>query len=441
MKYERGTNREQNEEEKENAVRAGEYAARMRAAMSDGTYALPEASLRLPFDDVLFERSRQLAIKLAGQKLAYILVIGIGGSNLGSKAVYEASAGVFDAYTSFAPKIIFADTCAPELLADIADILLENVDRPEELVIVVASKSGTTTETIMNAAILIPALEVKFGSLASRTVCITDEGSPLWKTGTSGGFHLLPVPHNVGGRYSVFSPLSVFPLLCAGVDMKAMVSGAQAVVHDSLRGADSDAYRAAEDIFAWQKQGISVFDLFLFHPELESAGKWYRQLFAESLGKQTEIDGTLAEHRMIPTFSIGSTDLHSVEQLHLANPKFVARTLVRAHVLHWEHQFLAHDTVFAPLVPGIMRRAPCEVMDAIYHGVKETYRARGVSFGEVVLADLEPESIGAFLQFQMCMVMHLGNLLRINAFDQPDVEAYKEVVRHILEPIHHIPSS
>jgi glucose-6-phosphate isomerase len=110
-------------------------------------------------------------------------------------------------------------------------------------------------------------------------------------------------------------------------------------------------------------------------------------------------------------------------------------------VLHWEHQFLAHDTVFAPLVPGIMRRAPCEVMDAIYHGVKETYRARGVSFGEVVLADLEPESIGAFLQFQMCMVMHLGNLLRINAFDQPDVEAYKEVVRHILEPIHHIPSS
>lgn len=432
MKYERSAKRVRDGEGVQNAMHAGEYAARMRAAMSDGAYLLPEASLRLPFDTALFDESRKLATQLAGRRLSYILVIGIGGSSLGTRAIYEASAGIFDGLTAFIPKMIFAETCTSESLGDITELLLEEVNSPEEIVVVIASKSGTTIETVMNAAVLIPALEIKLGSLASRIVCITDEGSPLWRAASERGFHVLSIPHQVGGRYSVFSPVGVFPLLCAGIDMKAVLRGAQAVVHDSLSGAESEAYLLAEDIAAWRKARISVIDLFVFHPELEAFGKWYRQLFAESLGKTTKSNGAPAEHALVPTVSIGSTDLHSAEQLHLASADFIARILVRVYAPHWEHQFLAEDNVFAPLVPGIVRRAPCEIMDAIYQGVKETYRNRRVSWGEISLSDLEPESIGKLLQLKMCAVMYLGNLFEVNPFDQPEVEAYKEATRKVL---------
>jgi len=409
------------------------YVATMRLAMSDSAYSLPEASLRLPFDEALLKKSQTLATKLAGPKLMYILDIGIGGSNLGAKALYEATAGTMDAHTPFAPKMLFADTCSPELLADITELLLSEVSDKEEIIIIVASKSGATTETITNASVLVSALEQKFGSLADRIVCITDQNSALWGVGEKQKYHLLPVPKMVGGRFSVFSPAGVFPLLCAGIEGEALMRGAQAIIHDAVeRGTESDSFKAAQDIILWHERGAVVFDFFVFHPELESVGKWYRQLFAESIGKGKTLEGAPTTHRMVPTVSIGSTDLHSVEQMHLAQPSIAARFLVRAHAPHWEHQFLAEDKVFAPLVPGVSRRAPCEILDAIYKGVIETYRVRGVSHGEVTLTDLDPESLGALLQFMMCTTMHLANLLHVNAFDQPNVEAYKDATRRIL---------
>src|SRR3989344_4564983 len=132
-----------------------EYVAKMRLAMSDSSYSTPEASLRLPFDEVLLKKSQSLATKLAGPKLAYVLDIGIGGSNLGAKALYEATAGVLDPHTPFAPKMIFADTCSPELLADITELLLDEIMDKEEIIIIIASKSGTTVETVINASVLV----------------------------------------------------------------------------------------------------------------------------------------------------------------------------------------------------------------------------------------------------------------------------------------------
>ncbi|MFA5997391.1 MAG: hypothetical protein WC791_02770 [Candidatus Paceibacterota bacterium] len=431
MKYQ-GYHKDE-EQKSVDTARVEEYVATMRGAMSDSTYSLPEASLRLPFDEELLKKSKTLASKLAGPKLSYILDIGIGGSNLGAKALYEATAGVMDPHTPFAPKMLFADTCSPELLSDITELLVNELMEKEEIIIIVASKSGATTETITNASVLVHALEEKFGSVADRIVCITDEHSPLWDMGEKQGFHLLPVPKKVGGRYSVFSPAGVFPLLCAGMDVAPLMRGAQSAIDDTIeRGVESNAFRAAQDIIAWHEKGAVVYDFFVFHPELESVGKWYRQLFAESIGKETTRDGVPTTHRMVPTVSIGSTDLHSVEQMNLAQPHVSARFLVRAHEPHWEHQFLAEDKVFAPLVEGVSRRSPCEILDAIYKGVTETYQKRGISYGEITLTDLDPESLGALLQFMMCTVMHLANQLNINAFDQPNVESYKEATRRIL---------
>lgn len=414
-------------------ARALEYTATMRRAMSDSKYALPEASLRLPFDRALYEKSATLASKLRSERLNYVINIGIGGSSLGTQAVYEALFGVLDRYNPFAPKMLFAESCDQGILSDITEIVLNEVETKEEIIIVISSKSGTTTETIMNASILVGALQKKFGSIADRVVCITEEGSPLWRAGEEQGFSLLPIPKMVGGRYSVFSPVGIFPLLAVGLDAELLFRGAEEEINDCIdNGVESRAFRAAFDIFEWNKKGTHIFDIFLFHSELESFGKWYRQLFAESLGKEITTGGAGTTPLLVPTVSLGSTDLHSVEQMHLAHPLATARTLVRVNAPHWDNESLVQDRSLAPLVPGVLGRAPRQIMDAIYKGVKKTYDTRGVRYAEIELPDISLESIGALLQFEMCVVMHLAHLLHIDAFDQPNVEEYKKVVRGIL---------
>lgn len=433
MKYIRPQGLVSSKEEKMHA-RATDYAATMRAACSDKKYALPESSLRLPFDHELFEKSRRLADKLAGPNLSFVVVIGIGGSHLGTKAVYEAMCGTIDGHNSSLPKILFADTCAPEFLADLTDILIEEIGSKEEIIIAVVSKSGTTTETMVDASILVSALEKKFGTMSDRIVAITDEGSLLWDAGQKEGFHLLPIPKNVGGRFSVFSPVGMFPLLAVGMEADKLIKGAGEMVSECVeRGGESDAFRMAENIIAEAHAGAIIFDLLLFHPELETFGKWYRQLFAESLGKDTTKDGKGATHRIVPSVSVGTADLHSIEQLFLSAPSLFARTIVRVNASHWGHNLFSDEHTFAPLAPGIGGHAPCQIMEAIYLGVKESYRAREVSFAEIELPDLSLQTMGALMQFEMCVVMYLAHLLDINAFDQPYVEGYKEAVRNILK--------
>lgn len=413
--------------------RAGEYSAVLRRAMSDTSYSIPESALRLPFDKALFEKSKILAAKLSGPRLNYVVTIGIGGSSLGTKAVYEALFGTLDGFSHFAPKMLFAETCSPEYLSDLADILLSELTAKEEFIIIVTSKSGSTTETIVNASVLVSLLQNKFGSIADRIVCITNEGSPLWQTAETEGFNVLPIPKMVDGRFSVLSPVGIFPLLAIGLDAGKLLKGAQDIVDECVSSAEhSRAYRAARDIFTAQKNGVIIFDFFLFHPELESLGKWGRQLFGESLGKTTNKSGGATTHHIVPTVSIGSTDLHSIEQMFLAYPDLALRMLVRVNTIHWEHKILAPECVFAPLVPGLSGRAPCQVVDAIYSGVKETYQKRGVSFIELELPDISLETLGMMLQFEMCVVMYLADMLEINAFDQPNVEEYKTATRRIL---------
>lgn len=414
-------------------ARTVDYIATLRRAMSDKAYALPEGSLRLPFDSELFEQSRTLAQRLAGPNLAYIVHIGIGGSSLGTRAIYEALNGTLDGYGSFLPKMIFADTCTPEFVADLTDILLEGVESKEEIIIVVASKGGTTTETIVNASLLASALEKKFGTINDRIVCITDPGSPLWEKGEKEGLHLLPIPKTVGGRFSVFSPVGMFSLLAAGIEADKILKSAGEMVSECVeRGTESDAFRVALDILQRGNEGRVVFDLLLFHPELASFGAWYRQLFAESLGKDVTIGSLPASHRMVPMVSVATADLHSVEQLYLSAPNLFFRTIVRVNASHWGHDLFSDEHTFVSLVPGVSGHAPCQIMEAIYQGVRDTYRKRNVPFAEIELPDLSPETLGALMQFEMCVTMYLAHLLDVNAFDQPYVEGYKEEVRRIL---------
>src|SRR3990167_2549839 len=205
------------------------YQEKLRAIVQETGYTAPESSINLPFDEGMHNEIEATALKFKTPSLKYIIHIGIGGSVLGTQAIYEALVGSYDALVpNRLPKIIFVDTNCSGMIKIIRD-LFRVLQNPEEVVIHVVSKSGTTTETIANFEIIYAFLKERFGEVKSRVVVTTDRGSKLWTAGETQGFTCLPIPQNVGGGYSVFSAAGILSLSLAGIDTHALREGASKI--------------------------------------------------------------------------------------------------------------------------------------------------------------------------------------------------------------------
>jgi len=407
-----------------------DYTEHLRQVRASTGYDAPESSLRLGDDQVLLEAVQALTKDKVTAKLKYHIVVGIGGSNLGTKAVYDALLGYADAaQPERFPKLLFAETTDPETLDHLCQ-LVKSVENREEVLITVISKSGGTTETIANFEIIAHELRTRFVDCNDRFVAITDEGSKLWDAATAQSIAVLPIPAKVGGRYSVLSSVGLFPLATVGINITKLRAGAQNLL-DHCLGEHSYAAESASVLALQLKQGRTINDNFFFHPELESLGKWYRQLMGESIGKQHDIDGAVVHTGITPTVSLGSTDLHSVGQLYLGGPKDKLTTFVASRQSATVR--VPQDRVFGDLTPMIEGKTAGDIMRAILEGVQVAYQKAELPYMEVMLDALDEESIGAYLQFKMLEMMYLGRLLNVNSFDQPNVEAYKVETKRILE--------
>jgi glucose-6-phosphate isomerase len=171
--------------------------------------------------------------------------------------------------------------------------------------------------------------------------------------------------------------------------------------------------------------------LFLFANDLESLGKWCRQLMAESLGKEFNRKGKTANVGITPDVSIGSTDLHSMAQLYLGGPhdKFTVFLSVENSNSHISVPRLKG---YSNLVYGIQGKSLESIMGAIFEGTKGAFRKGKRPFMEIKLPGKSEYALGQFLQFKMIETIYLGFLLGVNPFDQPNVESYKEETRRIL---------
>lgn len=398
-----------------------------------GEYNFPEGSINLPNDEVIARNVVAFRDKLIDTSLKYVIVVGIGGSNLGAKAVYDALFGYFDPIEDWRyPKMLFADTNDPEFLSRFRIFLNQHISKPEEVIVVAASKSGGTTEVIANLEFILGVLEQHFFDIARRLVLVTDFGSPLWREGSNKKLAMLPIPPKVGGRYSVFSALGLLPLALLNMDIASFREGARSALRASLK---PDASRnlaalSASASFLHYTRGKNIHDSFFFHPELESLGKWYRQLMAESLGKETGGENGAVRIGITPTVSLGSMDLHSLGQLYVAGPRDKFTTFVWSESN--DRSGVSTERVFPALVPEVRGRSFAEIMKAIYEGVKKTYIREGLPFVEIVLRDISPYSLGELMQFKMIEMMLLGRLLGVNPFDQPDVESYKAETKKLL---------
>jgi glucose-6-phosphate isomerase len=403
--------------------KASAYFTRLIDASKDSAYLAPESFLALPYDMKHLEYVKKTLVSFISKKLKYVFVAGIGGSSLGARALQKAFA--YDPEHTQRAHIIFLENCDESFLRVTAGLVSSLTDR-EEFVFLYVSKSGKTLETTANADVLTRLLEEKFGDIDKRIILVTDDNSALALFGKKKSLTTLVIPPPVGGRFSIFSAAGLAPLILAGFNVDALVSGAQKALHMKTHGLPSALISA---LYALREslRGKAVRDTFVFSPSLEDLGKWYRQLSGESLGKQ--VKGLPSPAGFIPTVSVGTEDLHSVGQRYFGGLANFFTTFVSVESLHKSEYTTG---AFSLALARVEVRDMCRVSSALYEGVKDSYKEDKIPFDECVLEGLSLEEVGCFMQFKMLETLIIAHCADINAFNQPHVEGYKTKARERL---------
>lgn len=403
--------------------KASAYFTHLIDASKDSAYLTPESFLALPYDAKHLEYIKKTITPLVSKKLKYVFVVGIGGSSLGARALQKAFA--YDSEHIQRAQIIFLENCDDAFLRTIFG-LVSSLGDIDEFVLICISKSGKTLETIANADVLSRFLEDKFGDIDKRIVLVTDDNSTLALFGKKKNLTTLIIPPTVGGRFSVFSAAGLVPLIFAGFNVDALVRGAQKALHMKTHGLPSVLISA---LYALREslKGKAVRDTFVFNSSLEDLGKWYRQLSAESLGKETK--GLPSPAGFIPTVSVGTEDLHSIGQRYFGGLSNFFTTFVS---VEYPNQSDFTTGALSLALARVETRDIHRVSSALYEGVKDSYTEKKIPFDECTLEGLSLEEVGCFMQFKMFETLIIAHCAEINAFNQPNVEGYKSKARERL---------
>lgn len=391
-----------------------------RQSLLDGTCAGAEFTgwVRLPscYDRDEFARIQQAAARIR-QNSQVLVVIGIGGSYLGARAVLDVLRSPnYNLLPKDTPDVLFIGN---GLSADALNETIQLIGE-RDWAINVISKSGTTLEPAVAFRILRPLLERKYGrkEAAQRIFATTDRARGALKTQADAqGWETFVVPDNIGGRFSVLTAVGLLPLAVAGIEIDALMEGAAAQMELCLAGPDSDAARYAALRAALYRQGMRVEVLSFTEPCFRFFCEWYKQLFAESHGKGGK--------GLFPTGLELTADLHSIGQYVQDGPRTLMETMV---------SFARSRTMLS--VPAdeenldglnyIAGRDMDYVSMQARLGTAAAHVEGGVPTLSLCLDRRDEEHIGRLLYFFEFACALDGLLLPVNPFDQPGVEAYKQ---------------
>src|SRR5579862_721570 len=392
-------------------------------------YTNPASFINLPFDESLRAQIHTLAAHCKALNPTALIVIGIGGSNMGTRAVHEAVLGTYYNQHNPALAVYWADTVDSDALWDLILLIEQRFELGHDIILNVVSKSGTTLETIANFNLFIALLKKYKGHTYHNYVVVTtDRDSALWHEAQKQQFACLEIPHQIGGRYSVLSAVGLFPLALLGIDIDALHAGARTIKPSLLATDQNDAALTAIFLAHHYTQGLVIHNTFLFSVDMATMGAWYRQLLGESIGKQT---ATGVRVGITPTVSIGSIDLHSVAQLYLAGPRNTATSFVT--IARNESMITLDNSPLDNALPAYLHgKTFTQLMDAIAQGTQQAYAHAQLPFITIELPEKNAYYVGQLLQLQMLQIVYLGYLLHVNPFDQPHVELYKKETRKIL---------
>ena len=345
------------------------------------------------------------------------VVIGIGGSYLGARCAIEALSHQF-VRPEGGIRVVFAgNNLSEDYLAELMDLVKES-----NAACVVISKSGTTTEPAVAFRIVKDYLENKYGKeeAAVRTVAITDAKKGALKTlATQEGYRTFVVPDNVGGRFSVLTPVGLLPIVLAGFDVRAMLKGAADERAELLKKGEKNAaveYAAMRNLL-YSESGKKVEVLVNYNPKFQYLGEWWKQLYGESEGK--DLKG------IFPASVNFTTDLHSVGQFIQEGDRVMFETVVkvekaqRSVVIGNDPQNLDQLNYLAG-----QHVEHCNAMAAL--GTKLAHIDGGVPQIEVAVEKIDEYNLGAIFYFFEFACGISAYLLGVNPFNQPGVEAYKK---------------
>jgi len=398
------------------------------------SYNTEYASINIPFDSAMHVQIKKTIAAKKNLNPSLLIVIGIGGSNLGTMAVLQALYGRL--YNEQEPhtRVHFADTVDTEYIQDIVLLTKKELHKGGVVLLNVITKSGTTIETIAHFTLFLDILRAFYPDDYHKYIVITtDADSPLHACALSKNITCLEVPQKVGGRYSVFSAVGLFPLGLLGIDIDELINGAQQAVTDCTHPKEYNiAAHSASVRYQQYMHGIHINDLFLFSVDLENIGKWYRQLMGESIGKEKNIHGEKVEVGITPTVSLGTADLHSVAQLYLGGPRDKLAVFVSVQKTP-SHYYIPTHKECSALDVGIYGKSIAAINHAILTGVCDAYDKTERPYMQLIIQEKTAFYVGQLLQYMMIEMMYLGYLFEVNPFDQPQVELYKQKTRKILD--------
>ena len=351
-----------------------------------------------------------------------LVVCGIGGSYLGAKSAYDALNGLKSVEK---PEIIFmGQTFSPNYTAQVLDYL-----KDKNFAINVISKSGTTTETSIAFRLLKDLLEKKVGKEKARKsiFAVTDKARGALKTlCNQEGYSTYVLPDDIGGRYSVLTPVGLFPLACAGVDVAKMLEGAKEAREefDSVDLKTNKCYRYAVSRDYMYRHSHPVEMYVTYEPQMSQISEWLKQLFGESEGKEKK--------GLLPTSATFSTDLHSLGQFIQDGSPILFETILTIDTPN-QDVTIPSDKDDLDGLNYLAGKSLSFVNQKAFEGTLKAHEEDGgVPCNIISISKMDAKTLGYLYYFFMRACALSAYLLEINPFNQPGVEIYKKNMFHLL---------
>jgi len=381
--------------------------------------------LHLPEDIQPQLQDIQATADMLRRECDIIVCIGIGGSYLGAKAVNEALLSSFGALEGNKPQVVYAgQNIGEDYLYELQALL-----KGKKFGIICISKSGTTTEPALAFRLLKTQLEQQQGKAAAQRliVCITDAKRGALRTlATQEGYKTYVIEDNIGGRFSVLSPVGLLPIACAGFDIQALIQGAADMEAQCALPFEQNIamqYAAARNEL-YQREGKKVELLVNFHPKLHYVSEWWKQLYGESEGKDKK--------GIFPASVDFTTDLHSMGQYIQDGERILMETVISVSKANHEVIF-PHDEQNLDGLNFLAGKRVDEVNKMAELGTRLAHVDGGVPNMLIELPVLNEYYLGELIYFfeRACGIS--GYLLDVNPFNQPGVEAYKKNMFALLD--------
>lgn len=380
--------------------------------------------MKLPYqDEELIRDIRRTAIEIR-QNFDYLVVVGIGGSTLGTEMLFKALCHMNhnerNKYDRKAPKFFILDNVDPDKINNLLDV----IDIKKTMFNVI-TKSGGTSETMSQYMIIEDLLKKELGKDFNKNLIVTtskDHGT-MFKIASANKIKMYHIDEGVGGRFSVLSPVGLLPAAILNIDIRKLLEGAKYI--DRKCKKEKDATNPAL-IYAFlqyiaMNRNLNIQVLMPYSEKLKSFSDWYAQLLAESIGKKEDRNGEIKNTGITPVKALGVIDQHSQVQLYTEGP--VDKVITFIAVESFDSDVLIPDGLKSDKGIGFLSgHNISELMVNEQKATEFAVKKAGKLSNKIVIDKVTEETIGALIYFFELSIAYLGEMLNIDAFNQPGVE-------------------